>query len=189
MEIVMPESKHHLTAEDWLRAGFRALVKTGPDALKAEPLARGLGATKGSFYWHFKDVPAFRMRLLGHWQDAAHTALAHAAAASATPTERLHRLAEIIAPEDELHGGTAVDPAIRAWARSNNTVTNVVAEVDAARLAYIRSVLNALALTNPDFARLLYGAYLGMQALSGAPAETDGALSTLTAALLALQEA
>lgn len=185
----MHPSKPRLTAEDWLRAGFRALADAGPDALKAEPLARTLGATKGSFYWHFDDVPAFRTRLLAHWQNAARAALARAAEAGAAPTERLHRLAEITAPEDVAHGGAAVEPAIRAWARADHTVANAVAEVDAARLAYTRSVLDALDLTNPDFARLLYGAHLGMQVLPGTAAENDGALSTLTAALLALQEA
>ena len=35
-----------------------ALAETGPEALKAEPLAARLGVSKGSFYWHFRDVPA-----------------------------------------------------------------------------------------------------------------------------------
>lgn len=185
----MPASRSRLTADDWLRAGFRALVETGPAALKAEPLARALGTTKGSFYWHFRDVPEFHARLIAHWQAAAEAALARARSSADTPTARLHRLAEITAPEDDAHGGAATEAAIRAWARSNHTVADAVAEVDAARLAYTRSVLAALGLTNPDFARLLYGAHIGMQALPGSAAENDGALSTLTAALLALQEA
>ncbi len=185
----MTRPQPRLTADHWLRAGFAALVETGPEALKAEPLARALGTTKGSFYWHFKDVAEFRARLVGHWEQAAVAALTQAADAVATPTERLHRLAKITTPEDDAHGGAAAEPAIRAWARSDHTAANAVAEVDAARLAYTSSVLKSLGLTNPDFARLLYGAHLGMQALPGTPAQNDGALSTLTAALLALQEA
>jgi AcrR family transcriptional regulator len=185
----MTATKPRLTADDWLRAGFRALVEAGPVALKAEPLSRALGTTKGSFYWHFRDIPDFHNRLLNHWKDAAEAALARAGHAQASPTERLHRLAEITAPEDDAHGGAATEAAIRAWAQADHTVADAVAEVDAARLAYTASVLAALGLTNPDFARLLYGAHLGMQVLPGSAAENDGALSTLTAALLALQDA
>ncbi|MEH6751885.1 MAG: TetR family transcriptional regulator, partial [Paracoccaceae bacterium] len=36
-------------------AGLAALAEAGPVALKAEPMARRLGTTKGSFYWHFAD--------------------------------------------------------------------------------------------------------------------------------------
>ncbi|MFN3661424.1 TetR family transcriptional regulator [Yoonia sp.] len=45
--------------EDWLMAGFRALASHGPSALRAAALARDLGTTKGSFYWHFKDLPDY----------------------------------------------------------------------------------------------------------------------------------
>ncbi|GKY86972.1 TetR/AcrR family transcriptional regulator [Sinisalibacter aestuarii] len=178
----MPDPKRRLSADDWLRAGLSALAKTGPEALKAEPLARALGATKGSFYWHFKDVPEYRARLATHWEKTAIAALSQAAEARATPAERLHGLAAI-------SGDRAQEAAMRAWAQFDHTVTNAVAEVDLARLAYIGSVLHALGLTNPDFPRLLYSAFLGMQVLPGDAAANDSALSTLTAALLALQDA
>jgi AcrR family transcriptional regulator len=183
----MAVPKPRLGTDDWLRAGIAALAESGPEALKAEPLARTLKSTKGSFYWHFKDVTDFRARLVAHWEMSAVSVLARAAEADVTAAERLHRLAEIFASGGDMMG--SAEPAIRAWAQSNHTVANAVAEVDVARLAYIRTVLSALGLTNPDFARVLYGAYLGMRALPGDGSQNDGALSTLTAALLALQEA
>jgi len=47
-----------LTRDIWIDAGLKALVSDGPAALAAEPMARRMKTTKGSFYWHFKDVPA-----------------------------------------------------------------------------------------------------------------------------------
>ncbi len=47
-------AKARLTRSDWVLAGFRALLASGPDAIRVEALARDLRATKGSFYWHFK---------------------------------------------------------------------------------------------------------------------------------------
>ena len=55
--------KLRLGPEDWVMAGFRALAADGPQAVRAETLARGLGATKGSFYWHFKDLAALHQAM------------------------------------------------------------------------------------------------------------------------------
>ena len=57
-----------LNRQSWIDAGLRALVAEGPTALAAEPLARQLGTTKGSFYWHFKDVPDFQKAVIRDWQ-------------------------------------------------------------------------------------------------------------------------
>lgn len=179
-----------LSAEDWIRAGFRALVAQGPQALKAESLARDLGTTKGSFYWHFKDVPDFHTRMLGYWHDHAFAAVATAADREGTPTERLYRLVALATDDDPQHGGAGGEPAIRAWGRSNPTVANAVREIDEKRLAYVRALLGELGLPNPELARLFYGAYVGMGTLSASDgADNSGPMSTLIAAFLALRDA
>jgi AcrR family transcriptional regulator len=48
-----------LSAKDWLDQGLRTLAKSGFTALKAEPLAKAMGVSRGSFYWHFADIGAF----------------------------------------------------------------------------------------------------------------------------------
>ena len=58
-----------LTRDDWLAAGFLALSRDGPTALRAEALARKLKTTKGSFYWHFADLPAFKQAMLTLWRE------------------------------------------------------------------------------------------------------------------------
>ncbi|NLH83356.1 MAG: TetR family transcriptional regulator, partial [Phyllobacteriaceae bacterium] len=45
-----------LSAEDWIKAAFRALSVGGVQAIRAEAIARDLNVSKGAFYWHFKDV-------------------------------------------------------------------------------------------------------------------------------------
>lgn len=186
----MAKDTSRLTSDDWILAGFRALVASGPNALKAEPLARALGATKGSFYWHFKDVSEFHARMADYWLTHAYAEVARQVDAGGTPIERLHMLGEISTTPDEAYGGVAAEPAIRAWAQSNPTVANAVAEIDAKRLTYLTGLLAELGLTNPDFARIIYGAYIGMDTLSATDGVKNvGAMSTLMAAILALQEA
>jgi AcrR family transcriptional regulator len=53
-----------LTAKDWLDQGLKALTKSGFTALKAEPLAKAIGVSRGSFYWHFADIAAFHAAIL-----------------------------------------------------------------------------------------------------------------------------
>ena len=49
-----------LSAKDWLDQGLKALAHSGFTALKAEPLAKAMGVSRGSFYWHFSDMMAYR---------------------------------------------------------------------------------------------------------------------------------
>ena len=60
-----------LSVKDWLDQGLKALAKSGFTALKAEPLAKALGVSRGSFYWHFADIAAFHAAILEHWREVA----------------------------------------------------------------------------------------------------------------------
>ena len=186
----MVETKERLSTESWLMAGFRALARSGPQALKAEPLARELGTTKGSFYWHFKDVASFQSQMLELWETRAVDDITRYLDHEADPVRKLYMLGDISTSTDAEYGGDAVEPAIRAWAQSDHTVANAVYRVDQKRLEYLSSILTDLDLSNPDFARLIYGAYIGMGTLSAKDGtDNKDAMSTLLAALLALRDA
>ena len=45
--------RNNLTAERWAEAALDAMAQGGLNAVAVEPIARQLGVTKGSFYWHF----------------------------------------------------------------------------------------------------------------------------------------
>ena len=59
----MAESKR-LNRTDWLDAALTSLVRGGIEGVRVERLARDLGVTKGSFYWHFEDRPDLLRGLL-----------------------------------------------------------------------------------------------------------------------------
>ena len=50
-----------LSADDWAREALEQIAEAGVGSVAVEPLARRLGVTKGSFYWHF---PTARLRSL-----------------------------------------------------------------------------------------------------------------------------
>ena len=56
-----------LSVDDWIDAGFTLLADAGIEALKLDRLCGHLGVTKGSFYWHFADMPAYRKALIESW--------------------------------------------------------------------------------------------------------------------------
>jgi AcrR family transcriptional regulator len=53
--------------EDWIAAGLAALAGGGAAAFRVERVAREMGVTKGSFYWHFRDRAAWRDAVLAYW--------------------------------------------------------------------------------------------------------------------------
>lgn len=178
-----------LTKDDWVLAGFRALVQKGPQALKAEPLARALGTTKGSFYWHFKDVPSFHSAMLLYWERHALEGIIALVEAEGTAVASLRKLAQVsVSHDDPAYGGKHAEPAIRAWARSDAEVSNAVAEVDAKRLAYLQRLLEQCGVSNPELARAIYAASLGMEELSTRDdIDNQSAIGTLVDLVLALR--
>src|SRR5262249_32384697 len=64
------EAGEHLRAEDWEDAALEALGSSGLAAVNVQSLARTLGVTKGSFYWHFADREALLKATLARWEES-----------------------------------------------------------------------------------------------------------------------
>jgi len=157
---------HQLTARDWLRQGLKTLATGGFTALKAEPLAKALGVSRGSFYWHFADIGAFHAAILKYWREvAAERIIADLEAASDhdNPLPLLVRQA--------FGGRLALENAVRTWATLDPLARSAVQAIDRRRLSYVESLFRASGLS-PDVARaraqILYWAFLGY-AQSGQP--------------------
>ena len=175
-----------LRMQDWLAAGLQALATQGPDALKAEPLARVLCTTKGSFYWHFADVPAFHSALLSDWTSQANTALFDAAEQAATHTAALRRMAQQIAapPIDDPYA--TAETAMRAWAASHEGARKAVSQIDTARLTVIAALLERVGVSNPEMARIILATATGLPRVAPAKAVGDP-MGTLVDLVLALR--
>jgi AcrR family transcriptional regulator len=58
----------NLDRDRWAAAGLDALERGGLSAVAVEPLARELGVTKGSFYWHFRNRPELIAATVERWE-------------------------------------------------------------------------------------------------------------------------
>src|SRR5512145_1401917 len=62
------ERTGRLSADDWAAAALDLIAEQGVAAVAVEPLARRLGVTKGSFYWHFPSREALLSAALERWE-------------------------------------------------------------------------------------------------------------------------
>jgi len=157
-----------LTAEQWIDAGLRALAREGFTALKADLLAKKLGVSRGSFYWHFADLESYHQAILERWQVRA-TEWIMADIDRLLPAQRLPALLFRAFQAD-----VSLEMAVRAWAVSAPMVRRAVEEVDRMRMDYTEDLLAAEGVPgSPAKAKMIYWSYLGF-VLSGGGAKQTG---------------
>ena len=155
-----------LSADDWLKQGLKTLARDGFTALKAEPLAKAMGVSRGSFYWHFADVEAFHAAILNYWREVAAERIIDDVEAAAGKDNALQLLLRRVFGER-----LALENAVRRWAVVYPLAKAAVQAIDRRRLSYVESQMHHAGIS-PDVARaraqILYWAYLGF-ALSDRP--------------------
>lgn len=57
------------SSDVWLGAAYDALLETGVDGVKIQPLAKRLNLSRTSFYWFFKDRQELLDALIAQWRD------------------------------------------------------------------------------------------------------------------------
>jgi len=141
--------------DEWIDAAARAMSQGGVEEVRVEALARTLGVTKGSFYWHFDDRPALLGALLARWEAAARSAL-DAAAAPIRPEQRIASLFRQLAQPT----GGLTDAEIRAWARRERGVAERVAEMERQRIVFLKEQLAEMGASAMDAHRRAEAGYL-----------------------------
>lgn len=92
-----------LSAADWEHAALELISEQGVGALAVETLARRLGVTKGSFYWHFRSREALLSAALERWEDVGERVLLVQVETIPQPRERLCELFRRVAREVQPH--------------------------------------------------------------------------------------
>jgi len=148
-----------LSVKDWLDQGLKTLAKHGFTALKAEPLAKAMGVSRGSFYWHFADIGAYRTAILNHWREVA---AEQVIAELETIPEGGDALALLL--RRTFSARLALERAVRSWATADAAARAAVLEVDQRRIGYIETLLRHAGFPD-DVARgraqIFYWAFIG----------------------------
>ncbi|RQR68762.1 MULTISPECIES: TetR/AcrR family transcriptional regulator [unclassified Burkholderia] len=131
--------------DDWIRAAQRVLESRCIDAVRVEVLAKEMGVTKGSFYWHFKDRDDLLQRMLTAWRDVAtEQIIFRFESRGLSARELIHDLISLPFRGESAKQAAATELAIRAWSRRDESARNILNEVDAKRLSYIAECFRAL---------------------------------------------
>ena len=147
-----------LTAQDWVDFALTTLAREGFNALKADVLARKLGVSRGSFYWHFRNLGTFHARVIEHWKQAATEAIIADLERYDSREERLDALLRRIGQ------GGALEVGMRTWAVNNADAARALSDIDRRRREYIERLLVEAGIAQPlaaTRAQLLYWTHLG----------------------------
>ncbi|MGA0609853.1 TetR/AcrR family transcriptional regulator [Caldimonas sp. KR1-144] len=139
------EPRASLGPDDWISAATALLASKGVDAVRVDVLAKRIGVTRGSFYWHFKDRDDLLSRVLQAWRDGAtEQVISRFERQGATPLELMREVMSLPFRGRSAVEAASVELAIRAWARHDEMARQRLDEVDAQRLSYIAQGLTAL---------------------------------------------
>ncbi|NKI33879.1 TetR/AcrR family transcriptional regulator [Wenzhouxiangella sp. XN79A] len=164
MSVVHPAAsateKTTLTAADWERAALDLIAEKGLSGLGVEPLARRLGITKGSFYWHFPTRDQLLEQALSRWERQDTESLARSLDSALPAAERL---AEFVLRTSRQNRSHQIHAALCA-ASDDPRVRPVLERVTQRRLDYLAKAFRELGL-DPESARhrarLTYTSYVG----------------------------
>jgi AcrR family transcriptional regulator len=128
--------------EAWIEVALKTLASGGPEAVRIEALAAGLGVSKGGFYWHFKDRAALLEEMLDSWeQRVVGDVIAEIESEPAEPRDKLHHL---FALASSASGLMPIELALRDWARRDEAVAARLRQVDNRRMAYLRELFGPI---------------------------------------------
>lgn len=157
---VATTEKTTLTAADWEQAALDLIAEKGLSGLGVEPLARRLGITKGSFYWHFPKRDQLLEQALARWERQDSESLARSLDSDQPAAERL---AEFILRTSRQNKSHRIHAAICA-ASDDPRVKPMLERITQRRLGYLAKAFRELGLDEDSArhrARLTYTSYVG----------------------------
>ena len=161
--------RRQLDRDGWIEGAIEVLADEGLAGMRVETLAKKLGVTKGSFYWHFKDRQDLLLAVLQTWKDGR---LRDIDKQSETePGKEREQLLAIIErySSSRNHKGISIELAMRDWARRDTLASEVVEAVDNYRLTNACRLYVASGMPADESARrsqLLYAYVFGQSLMN-----------------------
>lgn len=152
--------KPRLSAEDWQQAALDVIAEQGLGAVAVEPLAKRLGVTKGSFYWHFPSREALIKATLERWEASDQERVFDPLEHIADPGERLREL--FVRTSREMRSHVIYSALLNQV--DHPIVQPVMQRMSQKRIAFLGLAYRALGLNRREAmnrARLAYAAYVG----------------------------
>jgi len=158
--ILKKKERSTLSAGDWEQQALVLIAEKGIRAVSVELLARRMGVTKGSFYWHFPNREALLEQSLLRWEKHDSTNLQASLGAIVDPRERLSSFFRRTGREKLTHN---VYSSL-CTAADHPQVEPLLERVATRRMKHIELAFGEIGFEPGEAshrARLTYSAYLG----------------------------
>lgn len=160
VQAAVKKKRSTLSAQDWEQAALELIAEQGIRAVAVESLARRMGVTKGSFYWHFPNRESLLQQALLRWEKHDEANLQASLGAIDDPRDRLRSFFRRTGREKLTHDVfsslcTAADHA---------QVEPLLERVAERRMRHIAAAFVEIGFDTSEAshrARLTYSAYLG----------------------------
>ena len=176
-------AKEQLSRDAWLDAASGAIAEGGFDDVRVLTLAKRLGVTRGSFYWHFHDHAELIVSFLDRWRDRRLAELDYLRVSGDDNETELRRILRLALTEPAWNTRQMrVELAVRDFARRDEYAAKIVAEVDRGRIDHCASLLEKIVNDKDearDLALLVYVATIGGRVVLTGFAEGEVAISRI----------
>jgi AcrR family transcriptional regulator len=162
----MKTTRKLLSQDEWVEEALNALASAGIAGLSVESLARRLGVSKGSFYWHFLDLPAFVRVVLKAFEVRAFADVVKHLATLETPRQRFLALIQMAwRNRVELRAEAALSSAALA---GHPEIARSMRRIAKARLAFLVALYRELGCSEAEaqhWSTTAYACLVGTQQL------------------------
>lgn len=155
-----PIERPRLSATDWADEALSVIGELGVAAVAVEPLAKRLGVTKGSFYWHFPTREALLRAALEQWEQEDIRTFERSLNIIEDPREKMRAVFQRTRQEVRSH----VIFCALFMAVNNPLVAEVMQRVSERRIAFLRDGFEQLGMPAREatnHARLTFMSYVG----------------------------
>ena len=118
-------------------AAFTTLSESGVNAVRVEVLAKLLGVTKGSFYWHFKSRQELLAAILEKWRVEQRVIERVEVLGGDAKTKMINLLDSVPRTAPRNNSG-ATELAVRSWAKNDELAAKTLAQVDKDRIEWVK---------------------------------------------------
>lgn len=175
--------KEQLSRDAWLDAAAAAVAEGGFENVRVLTLAKRLGVTRGSFYWHFEDHAELIVSFLDRWRARRLGELVYLRPSGDEIGAELRRIFHLVLSEPARNARRLrVELAVRDFARRDAYAAKIVAEVDRARIDQTTALLQNVTADKQqarDLALLLYVATIGGRVVLTGSREGEAAIARM----------
>ncbi|WP_395374296.1 TetR/AcrR family transcriptional regulator [Marinicella sp. W31] len=160
MNSTVSVKKKSLNPSDWELATLNVIAHQGVNAVAIEPLARELGVTKGSFYWHFSNRMDLIDSALKRWRNDDRAVIEEKVLVMDDPKKRLQAWFMLSAEPSQSH----LIYATLLADRQHKLVAKVLKEITIERLNYLQQSYREIGYSDAQAkqqALLAYSVYVG----------------------------